>query len=180
MTRRRELTSIDLLPESILSQKRLRKRMIQLAAAQVAIFLCLGMAIVVLHILEGQAWDESHMLAAQVYNLRHSPAVAAAADTHDITLRIAAEDAFFEANAPADFNPLWLTAIISAEDGNMTNLDYRQGTIVLTGIVEDMNTIENLRQNLIKAEIFEYVRLGRIMLQDSGFFYELRLGVIRT
>ena len=178
MKHRNKYTGIDLLPESVTAPKRYRKRVIQLAAAQVAIFLCLAAMAVALNLLERQAWDESHRLAMQVYTLRHGPAVTAAAYVQDITRRVAAEGFFLEANAPADFDPQWLTAIMSSDNGYMTTWDYSRGAIMLTGIVEDISKIETHRQSLLETEIFQYVRIGRVALQDGDrFFYELLLGI---
>ena len=175
---RKKLTSFDLLPESVQSPKRFRKRIIRLAAAQVAIFICLGAAAVALNVLDGQAWAESYRMDTLLASMRDDPAVTAATYTRDINQRLVAESAFFEAYAIADFNPLWVDAVISADTGYMTAMEYGQGIVLLTGMANDMVGIEKHRQNLLDTDIFDYVRLGRIMRQDDErFFYEMTLGV---
>ena len=171
-------TSIDLLPESVQKPKRYRKLLIRLAAAQVAIFIILAAAIIALNVLDSQAQADSQQWAQRINTLRHGPEVAAAAYARDIYRRLAAEEAFFYANLPADFDPVWIAAILEADQGHMTALDYNGGFILLTGIAEEMSTIESHRQSLLGTEIFEYVGHGRIVLQEDGrFFYELRIGV---
>ena len=175
---KKNLTGIDLLPESVQAPKRFRKRIIKLAAVQAAIVLCIVLSAMALNALEQRAWDESLRLTMQVNALRHDLAVTVAAYTQDIVRRISAEEAFIEANAVDDFNPQWITAIISADAGNMIMLDYSHGFIMLTGMTDDMNNIEIYRQNLLETEIFHYVRIGRTALQEGGsFFYELRMGI---
>ena len=175
---KRQLNCIDLLPESVQVKKLHRRRIFILAAAQVAIFLCLGMAAISANALERQAWDESHRLAARISDLRQNQAATEAAYTRDIARRIAAEEAFIDANTPAEFNPEWLAAVLAADDGYMTTMDYSRGFILLTGMVDDMNKIETHRQSLLAADVFLYVRIGRIAMQDCGnFLYELRLDI---
>ena len=175
---RDKLNRIDLLPESVQIRKLHRKRIIKLAALQAAILLCLGLAIVAANALEGQAWEESHCLAVRINNLRQYQATAETIDARDINRRILAAEAFIEANAPTEFNPEWLATVLSADHGYMTTMDYSRGFILLAGAVDNINKIEIHRQNLLDAEIFVYVRMGRVSLQDEGtFYYELRLEI---
>ena len=171
---RKRNTSIDLLPESIQQRKGFRRIIIQLAAAQVAIFLCIGAAVVGLRMLEQRAWDESHELALGIYALRHGPEVAAAAHAHELSLRMAAEDAFFRTHSPADFDPGWVTAIMETLGGNMAVLDYNGTDFLITGIIEYIASIEAHRQSILDTGLFAQVELGRIILQENGmYFYEL-------
>ena len=170
----RKNTSIDLLPESVQKRKGFRKLVIRLAAAQVAIFLCLAAAVVGINVLERQAWDESHELTIHVNALRHGAAVEAAAYARELSLRIAAEDSFVEAHAPADFDPVWVTAIMQTSGGHMTAFYYSGAAILVTGMIGDMNAIEAHRQSILDTEVFTQVDLGRIILQECGqYFYEL-------
>ena len=172
----RKMTTIDLLPESLQKRKRFRKLVIKLAAAQVAIFLCLGGAIAGLSILESQAWADSHELTIGIHALRHGPAVAAMAYAHELSQQLAAEDAFISAYAPSDFDPTWLMAILQADDEHMTELSFGGATFLLTGMVRDITQIEAHRQRLLDKEMFSSVGLGRIIMQDDGrFFYELHV-----
>jgi len=173
---RRGLAGIDLLPERVQRQKRARKLAFRLAAAQIAIFLCLVMAVIGLNALEQQAWEHSRYLTQEINALRYSDEVALVAYAMGIQLHLAAEDAFFEGSDPAEFDPIWLWAILSANKGHMSGLDFDGVSILLTGIVERFDDIEAFRQVLIYTDIFEYVGLGRIRSQgDDRFFYELRL-----
>jgi len=170
----RKNISIDLLPERIQKRKGFRKLIIRLVAAQVAIFLCLGAAVAGLNALEQQVWDESHNLNLRVHALRHGQAVVAVAYAHGLSLRLAAEDAFISAHAPANFDPHWLSAIVQADGGHMTNFYFTGTAILVTGILGDINAIEAHRQSILDTGSFEFVDFGRIILQDCGlYFYEL-------
>ena len=175
---RKNLIRIDLLPESVQAKKRFRRRIRILAAIQAAMFICIGLVAVFLNALEHRAWDESFRLTAQINYMRQNQAVAAAVYTHDAAWRISAEEAFLEINASDEFNPTWLTAILSACDGSMTTLDYSRGFILLTGVADNMTKIESHRQSLLNTDVFLYVRIGRTALQECGrFFYELRIDI---
>ena len=165
---------IDLLPESVQAQKKFRKLVIQLAAVQVAIFLCIGAAVVGLHTLGRRAWDESHNLALRVHALRHGPEVAAAVHAQELSLRMAAEGAFLWAHAPAPFDPAWVTAIMEARGGGMTGLDYNGADFLITGVIGDIAGVEVHRQSILDTGLFMQVELGRIILrEDDMYFYEL-------
>ena len=171
-------SSIDLLPESIQKQKKFRKLVIQLAALQAAIFLCIGAAAFGLRTLERRAWDESHGLALGIHALRHGPEVAAVAHAQELSLRMAAEDAFFRAHAPAPFDPAWVTAILETRGDNMTGLDYNGMDFLVTGVIGDIAGVEIHRQSILDTGLFAHVELGRIILQEYGaYFYELRVRV---
>ena len=177
---KKSLYGIDLLPESVQHPKRIRKLAVRLAAAQVAIFLCLGLVILGLHILQNRAWDESHRLNVRINYLRHGPEVTALAYARDIHMQLMAAEAFLEVNMPPDFDPAWVLAILEADTGYMTSLDYAGDFIMLTGITDYMEKIENHRQSLLDTEVFNAVNLGRISLQEDGrLYYELRIVIRR-
>jgi len=170
----RKNTTIDLLPESIQKRKIFRKLIIRLAAAQVAIFLCLAAAVIGIGVLEHRAQDDSREINLRISALRHGPYVTAAAYARDLGLRFAAEDAFVSAHAPGDFDPLWVTAILHASGEYITALYYTGESILVTGMLGDINAIEAHRQSILNTEAFKLVDLGRIILQDCGlYFYEL-------
>jgi len=172
----KENTSIDLLPESFQKRKSFRKQVIRLATAQVAIFLCIGLAVIGIHALERRAWDMAGELSRQVHTLRHGPDVVAAAYARDIIRRIAAEDAFLASRAPAAFDPNWMTAIMQASGGEMAILHYSGTGIVITGFSLDIAAVEAHRQEVLGTGLFGYVGLGQINLQDDGrYLYELRV-----
>jgi len=172
--RKHESITINLLPESIQKRKTLRKLVIRLAAAQAAIFLCIGLIAAGLNIMEARDWDNAHELYQQIHVLRHGPDVVAAGYARDLGQRIAAEDTFLQAHAPGAFDPALLGAIIQASCENMTMLYYTGTAIQITGILENMYAIEAHRQGILYTELFSYVELGRIILQDDGrYFYEL-------
>ena len=171
-------TTLDLLPESVQKRKTFRKLVIRLAAAQVAIFLCIGLIVLGADMLEERAWEDAGSISRQVYALRHGPEVAAAAHVRDLGLQLATEVAFLQAHAPVDFKPIWLTAIVQARAEYMTALYYSAAGILITGLAQDIIAIETHRQNILDTSVFRYVELGRIILQDCGrYFYELRVGI---
>ena len=165
---------IDLLPERVQKRKGFRRLVIKLAAIQVAVFLCIAAAVAGLSALERQTWDSSHELQLAINTLRQGQAVAAAAYARELSLRIAAEDAFIAVHGPAAFDPGWLSAILLLEAGHMTNFHYTGIAILITGMSGDINAIEAHRQSIRDARDFRAVDLGRVMLQDCGrYFYEL-------
>ena len=167
---------IDLLPEAIQRQKRNRKLIYVLAAVQAAIFLCLVLGIVWLNALERQAWEESGQLQQDINILRQNPAIEIAAHSREMMLHLAAEEVFFEFNAPAEFDPLWLEAILYADMGHLTGLDYDGIRIQITGIVYYFGDIEAFRLRLMESGIFGEVGLGSIRSQgDERFGFDLRL-----
>ena len=173
---KKSLYGIDLLPESVQHPKRIRKLALRLAAAQVAIFLCIGLAVLGLHILENRVLDESLRLAGRINYLRHGPEVTALAYARDIHMQLMAAEAFLEANIPPYFDPEWVQAILEADTGYTTSLDYTGIFIMLTGITDYMVNIENHRQALLYTGVFSTVNLGRISLQEDGrLYYELRV-----
>ncbi|MCL2404420.1 MAG: hypothetical protein FWC92_02605 [Defluviitaleaceae bacterium] len=168
--------SIDLLPENVNKLKTLRRFAIKLAAVQVAIFLCIGLMIYGINTLGQRAWEYTSELDRQVYAIRHMIDIDALAYARDIGQRLAAEDAFLQAYAPADFDPVWITSIIQAGSEHMVMLDYSSTGIMITGMSDDMTAIEAHRQDLTQTGVFGYVELGRIIMQDCGrYFYELRV-----
>ena len=174
----RKNMTIDLLPESVQKRKQFRRLVIRLATLQVAIFLCLGAAIFGVNALESRAWANSHELNLRIYTLRHGPYIEALAHARDIGQLLAAEDDFIRSFAPADFDPLWIKAIMQADDGNMTALDYGGTSILVTGVTARISTIEAHRQSILSTQMFRYVSNGRIILQEDGLFlYELRVVV---
>ena len=168
--------NIDLLPEGIQRQKRNRRLLYVLVATQFVIIVCITLTIIGVNILGQQVWEESGMLAQDIDALRQSPEVEAATYARELLHYVAAEEIFFEFNAPAEFAPLWLEAIIYADTGHLTSLDYDGTYIVITGIVYDFNEIEAFRLRLIEAEIFGDVGLGGIRSQEAErFWFDLRL-----
>jgi len=166
---------IDLLPEAAQRQKRNRKLIYVLAAAQVAVFLCLGLAVVGLRTLEQQAWEESGLLAQEINILRQSPEAEAAAQSREILFQLSFEEEFFELNAPVEFDPMWLEAILYADTEILTSLDYNGESIQIAGVVCDFSEIETFRLRLIETEIFGDVGLGSIQSQGERFKFDLRL-----
>jgi len=174
----RRNATIDLLPESIQKRRQLRNLVIRLATVQVAIFLCIVLMFIGINALEQRAWERVTEINRQVYALRHGPEVAAVAYAHDITQRLAIEDALLQAHAPANFDPEWLTAIMQASGKEMTVLYYNNTAITITGISYDITAVEAHRQSIRDTGLFNYVELGRIILQDCGrYFYELHVRV---
>ena len=174
------LTTIDFLPETVQGPKRVRRYKLRLAAAQAAIFLCIVLAALVLGMLERRAWDNTHRLALRISYLRHGPEVMAVAQARDMHARLAAAEAFLEDNMPEYFDALWVAAVLEADTGYMTSLDYGGVRFMLTGITDSMDSIEAHRQGLLDTGMFESVLLGRIIMQDDGrLFYELRVVVGR-
>jgi len=166
---------IDLLPEGAQRQKRNRKLTYVLAAAQVAIFLCLTLVIIGLRALEQHAWEESSQLQHEINILRHSPEVEAAIQSREILFQLSFEENFFELNAPPEFDPMWLEAILYADMGILTGLDYNGVSIQITGVVCDFGEIEAFRSRLMETEIFGNVGLGNIQSQGERFRFDLRL-----
>ena len=166
---------IDLLPEEAQRQKRNRKLIYVLAATQVAIFLCLSLAVIGLRAIEGQAWEESGQLQQEINILRQSPEAEAAAQSREVLLYLAEEALFFD-NAPTEFDSLWLEAILYTDAEHLTGLVYDGLNIQITGIVDEFSEIEAFRLRLIETEIFEDVGLGSIQSLEQGWFrFELRL-----
>jgi len=169
-------TSIDLLPESIQGPKRLRRLVLRLATIQVAIFVCLAFVVLIFNILDQRAWEQSHRLDLRINYLRHGAEFMAVAQAREMHTRLAAGEIFLDANMPAYFDSQWVGAVLTADDGYMTSLDYGGVYIMLAGIVDDISKVEVHRQAVLDTGMFNTVGLGRIVLQDDGrFFYELRV-----
>ena len=147
-----------------------------LAVVQAVIFLCLTIVVIAINSFERRAWISFYELSMETQAMRYGPAAEAAARARELALNIAAEDAFFDANAPADFDPMWLTAILDSDNGNMATLDYNGDFILITGTAGSYEEIEAHRQRLLDSEAFIHVGRGRTSMQDSErVYYELRL-----
>jgi len=167
------MTTMDLLPESVQSTRGKRTHVIRLATVQVAIFLCLGLAVFGMHNLVRRSEYALVNIRQEVNTLSNSPEILAAAYARD---RLH-EDAFILAHGPLDFDPVWVGAILAADYGEMVALAYDGQFVLVTGAVDDIGQIEDFRQRLLAWDVFEDVNLGGINSQDDGFSFELRISV---
>ncbi|MCL2572358.1 MAG: hypothetical protein FWE11_08130 [Defluviitaleaceae bacterium] len=170
-----KLRTIDLLPEDVQKQKGKRSLIIKLAAAQVAIFLFIALMVIGLNLLDERAAAESRLLIIEISTLRQSPESLAIADTRQLLIMHTAEEAFFNANPVADFNPEWLRAIIEVDNGHFSTMSFDGTGIMLTGISDDFSEVELIRQQLEDTEVFSYVWLGNMSLLEGYVFFDLRI-----
>jgi len=161
---------INLLPPWVQRKKKRLLLIKILVTVQVAIFLFLGtITLLVVHMGQ-QVWIRSEELTNRLAVFDLSPSEIAARVREE---RFAAEymDALFTG---MPFNRQWVSDILATvpQGANLIRLDYREGELLLIGEILDLAIVESHRANM--AEIFNYVRLGRISLIDEGLYsYEI-------
>jgi len=160
-------THINLLPPSAQSAKNFRKRVKILLLAQVGIFLLIAAGVFRLINAERDVWPEATALSERVAAL--APAAEEAARANAI------REIFADA-LPVVFDGEWLDLLLLAipDEVTLIRIDYNQGDMLITAETADINIIETHRANM--AQIFTYVRQGRITRIDEGLYaYEIRV-----
>jgi len=173
------MKSINLLPHTIEKCKQNRRLKISMAVLQVAIFLCIGVAILFLYNWEQRIITQSYNLAESIATFDERPLLLVAELEHARAIRSYFDD-FFLANVPEDFNTLWVAAILETlpDNATPTQLNYNQWEIVLLGEAGNIADAQMHRQKLVDAGLFEYVSLNSITLLGNGIYsYELHIRV---
>ena len=136
-----------------------------MVSLQVAIFVCIGIAMFVFSTLEGRHTLSSQSLISQIEIFDEIPSVHL--------------EHLYMPNFPVTFDTLWVYEIIDAlpETTSIARLIYIQSEFLLEGEVGDTALIEIYRQKLL--EYFDYAWLGNILRLENGrYSYQLRIGVI--
>jgi len=167
---------INLLPESVRAKKQGRRHLFILAALQIVILLCMALIIRGVGNLEYRAQETSARLAHDIDEMRRNPDLATIETTIMLLHQQAAADAFFEENAPSDFDIVWLSAVLYAMSGQVTALIFDGTGVRLTGVAYCFTEMEALRQAIEATGVFGYVGLGGIRSGGGeGIQYELVL-----
>jgi len=164
---------LNLLPPRIQEKKKRRLLLIRLATIQVAIFFVAAALILVVVLWERSVWERSVELTQRLEIFLPEAAEAAARVQME---RVAANylDALLAEIIAVPFNAEWLPYILHTvpSGASLAGLDYRDGLLMLTGVVSDIAAVETHRANM--AEIFNYVSLGRVFMISGGqYTYEL-------
>ena len=165
---------INLLPESVQQQHRSRKNLKWMAAAQVAIFVCIALVIITVRAADRNAWDDANYKAQRVNAISQDARQDLTAQEQAQRLQVEAD--FLGNHAPLEFDAGWVAAILEADVGNTTSIAYDGRDILLSGHTYVIEEIETHRQRLLDTDSFLGVHLGRITMQeDMSFYYELRV-----
>jgi len=164
---------IDLLPPWVQEKKKTRSLIRKMATAQVVIFFVLGTIMLVVSLWGQHTWTRSAELDLRLAAFAPGPAEAA---TRVQSERVAAGylEAFLSNIVAVPFNRLWVAKILGTvpQGASLSRLEYREGELLVIGEVSDIAVVEVHRANMV--EIFNYVRLGRIILIGEGLYsYEL-------
>ncbi|MCL2048856.1 MAG: hypothetical protein FWG87_09025 [Defluviitaleaceae bacterium] len=167
-------TTINLLPPTVRKIQARRKWLVRLVIVQVAALLSLAAVVFVLRHLEQQAVQE----AAEFYE-----ALNALGSTPEIMadeLRAVQQAALINeqiAEISTHFEREWINGFLAAvpENAELTRVEYRRNEILVAGTADSLDTVE--RHKLSMAQIFTYVRSGRINRTEGVYFYEIYAGV---
>jgi len=151
---------IDLLPPFAQKIKTRRKEIIFFASAQIIIFFALGIFIFLVNELndfDSRDVSRFEIIAEELRAARESARI----------------DEIISRNLPAAFEREQLNFILETvpENAELSRIEYARGEILILGVADDLNTVEIHRQNV--AEIFAYVRSGRINRADGRYLYEI-------
>jgi len=170
------MAKLNLLPHHIEARKKTRKIKLMMLVTQAAIFLCIGLTLLLLRNLEQNITVRAGHFNFE-FNENHAQA---AIELEEARARSRHFDVFYLENFSVDFNVVWFSAIINSlpQSANISQLSYNQSEILFLGGITDTADIEIHRQGLLDTDLFNYVRLGRVHLLENGMFsYELRIGI---
>jgi len=170
---------ISLLPYEMQQRKQARKISLWMVSVQIGILLAFGATLLLLSLWERTLEERVYALAIRIDAFDNEPALAAM--RLDETRRMLEfVEEYYQENFPVEFDVVWKTTIIEKLPENVwiDRISYRRQEIWVVGEARDLTDTETYRLELLKADFFETVRLGRVVLLDSGMFsYELHIGV---
>jgi len=161
------MNKLNLLPHHIRQYKKARRQKIFLVGLQFTIFLCIGVAFLAINIEERTLASRSQSLISDLVGFDDHQLLLA--EELDATIAFMQNfDDFYAANFPISFETLWFEVI--TQDATISRLYYRQAEILIQGYVTNILDVEDYRQTLLDAGIFENIRSGMVQLQNCGRF----------